>query len=257
MTMPAATDAALAARALACLDLTDLGEAATEADADMLCDRARTRHGPTAAICLWPRFVARARARLGTGPVRIATVVNFPIGGEWIAPVVQETQRAIADGADEIDVVLPYRAFAEGRADAAARLLDAVRGAAAGRTLKVILETGMLREPQMIRRAADLAIAEGADFVKTSTGKVEVNATPEAALALLESIAASGRPVGIKPSGGIRTLADARLYLDLADRMMGPGWARPATFRIGASGVLAALLAAIDGAEAPAATAPY
>lgn len=258
MTDAAPTDAAIAARALACLDLTDLGESATEADADALCDRALTRHGATAAVCLWPRFVACARSRLGSGPVRIATVVNFPVGGERIAPVVEETQAALAAGADEIDVVLPYRAFAEGRADVAARLIDAVRAASTGHTLKVILETGMLREPQVIRRAADLAIAEGADFVKTSTGKVEVNATPEAARVLLESIAASGRPVGIKPSGGIRTLADARLYLDLADRVMGPGWARPSTFRIGASGVLAALLAALDGAAAPAAsTAAY
>jgi deoxyribose-phosphate aldolase len=254
MTDDAPTDAAIAARALACLDLTDLGEAATEADADALCDRARTRHGPTAAICLWPRFVARARARLGCGPVRIATVVNFPIGGELIAPVVEETRTALAAGADEIDVVLPYRAFAEGRADVAARLLDAVRAASSGRVLKVILETGMLREAQLIRRAADLAIAEGADFVKTSTGKVEVNATPDAARALLEAIKASGRPVGLKPSGGIRSLSDARLHLTLADRAMGPGWARPSTFRIGASGVLAALLAALDGAEAPVAS---
>jgi deoxyribose-phosphate aldolase len=257
MSTHAAADAAMAARALACLDLTDLGDAMTEADADALCDRARTRHGPTAAVCLWPRFVARARARLGEGPVRIATVVNFPIGGEWIAPVVEETAAALAAGADEIDVVLPYRAFAEGRADVAARLLDAVRLACGGHTMKVILETGMLREPQLIRRAADLAIGEGADFVKTSTGKVEVNATPEAARVLLEAIAASGRPVGIKPSGGIRSLADARAYLELADGVMGPGWARPPTFRIGASGVLGALLAALDGAAAPAVTAAY
>jgi deoxyribose-phosphate aldolase len=250
-------DAAIAARALACLDLTDLGDAATEADADALADRATTPHGPVAAVCLWPRFVARARARLAGGPVRVATVVNFPAGGERVGPVVEETARALADGADEIDLVLPYRAFAEGRADAAARMVDAVRAACAGRTLKVILETGMLREPGLIRRAADLCIAEGADFLKTSTGKVETNATPEAARVLLDAIAASGRPVGLKCSGGIRTLADARTYLELADAAMGAGWATPATFRIGASGVLAALRAALDGAAAPAPLAGY
>ncbi len=258
MSPVADSDAAVAARALACLDLTDLAEAMTAADADALCDRARTPHGPVAAVCLWPRYVAQARERLAGTGVRVATVMNFPAGGEWIAPVVDATLQAAADGAEEIDLVLPYRAFAEGRADVAARLVDAVRTACAGLVLKVILETGMLREPTLIRRAADLAIAEGADFLKTSTGKVEVNATPEAVAVLLEAVASSGRPVGIKASGGIRSLDDARAYLALADAAMGPGWAGPRTFRIGASAVLTALLAALDGAAAPAAApAPY
>jgi deoxyribose-phosphate aldolase len=149
-------------------------------------------------------------------------------------------------GAHEIDLVMPYRAFAEGRADSAARMIRTVRVAARSRIVKVILETGMLREPGLIRRAADLAISEGADFVKTSTGKVEVNATPEAVVQLLEAARASGRRVGVKPSGGIRTLADARTYLELADAIMGPDWASPATFRFGASGLLDVLLAAIE-----------
>jgi len=241
------TDAAIAARALACLDLTDLAEGADEGAAETLCRRARTPQGDVAAVCLWPRHVALARALLGRTPVAVATVVNFPAGADRAAPVEAEARRAVADGADEIDVVLPYRAFMEGRADAAARVLDATRRACGGARMKVILETGMLRAPTAIRRAADLAIDEGADFLKTSTGKVEAGASADAVLAMLTAIRASGRPVGLKVSGGVRTLDDARLYVELADAAMGRGWATPETFRIGASGLLSALMMALEG----------
>jgi deoxyribose-phosphate aldolase len=115
------------------------------------------------------------------------------------------------------------------------------------RLLKVILETGELKDAALIETASRIAIAAGADFIKTSTGKTPVSATPEAAEIMLNAIRASGRAVGLKPSGGIRTLTDAKHYLDLADRIMGPGWATPRTFRIGASSVYDALVAAIDG----------
>ena len=111
--------------------------------------------------------------------------------------------------------------------------------------MKVIIETGELPDRSAIDRAAMLAIECGADFVKSSTGKTPVSATPEAVEIILEAIAVSGRPVGCKPSGGIRTLADARTYLDLADSIMGAGWATPATFRLGASTLLDALQSAL------------
>jgi deoxyribose-phosphate aldolase len=114
--------------------------------------------------------------------------------------------------------------------------------------LKVILETGELGDAATIRAAADLALAAGADFVKTSTGKVKINATPEAAAELLAAIRACGRPAGFKAAGGIRTIADAAAYLALADAIMGPAWAAPATFRFGASGLLDALHGVLDGA---------
>jgi deoxyribose-phosphate aldolase len=126
-----------------------------------------------------------------------------------------------------------------------------------GRVLKVILETGELREPALIEAASRIAIDAGADFIKTSTGKTAVSATPEAAEIMLNAIKASGRPVGLKPSGGIRTVADARIYLDLADRIMGPDWATPRTFRIGASSVYDALVAAIEGRASPASVGAY
>ena len=107
--------------------------------------------------------------------------------------------------------------------------------------LKVSLETGELSDQGIIRRASELAIKAGADFIKTSTGKTKVSATPEAVTTMLQVIRDSGRPVGLKPSGGIRTIADAQQYLDLADAMMGPQWATPRTFRFGASGLLDAV----------------
>ena len=234
-----------AAAAVALLDLTDLSETADEAGLTKLCERALTPLGPVAAVCIWPRFVAAARHRLAGTPVKVATVVNFPAGTTDVMATVTETDRAIADGADEIDLVLPYRAVLAGEAETAAALVRSVRDRVpAGRLLKVILETGELGLAERIADAARIAIDAGADFIKTSTGKTSVSATPEAARIMLEAIRSSGRRVGFKASGGIRTQADARTYLALAEAVMGQGWPRPETFRFGASGLLDALLAA-------------
>lgn len=244
------SDDAFARRALALLDLTDLADDATEDGARDLCRRAVSGPVPVAAVCLWPRFVATARAALGDGPVRIATVVNFPEGGTPIAPVIRETEEALEAGADEIDLVLPWQAVLAGHTTAATAMLRNVRMRCGDRLLKVILETGEYPDLEKVRTAAELAIAWGADFIKTSTGKTARSASLPAARVMLNVIAMAGRPVGLKPSGGIRTLADAKGYLDLADAIMGPDWATPRTFRFGASGLHGALLAAIDGAAA-------
>ncbi|MBD3845258.1 deoxyribose-phosphate aldolase [Bosea sp. SSUT16] len=244
------SDDAFARRALALLDLTDLADDATEDGARDLCRRAVSGPVPVAAVCLWPRFVATARLALGDGPVRIATVVNFPEGGTPIAPVIRETEEALEAGADEIDLVLPWQAVLAGHTTAATAMLRNVRMRCGDRLLKVILETGEYPDLEKVRTAAELAIAWGADFIKTSTGKTARSASIPAARVMLNVIAMAGRPVGLKPSGGIRTLADAKGYLDLADAIMGPDWATPRTFRFGASGLHGALLAAIDGAAA-------
>lgn len=241
--------ATVAARALPLLDLTDLAEEATEAGARLLATRAVTPHGAVAAVCLWPRFVGVARAALAGSGVRVATVVNFPTGGEDTRAVEAETTRALRDGADEIDLVMPYRAFLSGRPGfAETQILRVKRACGDAALLKVILETGEIGDPAVVRAAADLAVGAGADFLKTSTGKVAVNATPEAAKVLLEAAKAAPRPVGVKVAGGIRSVADAAGHLALCDEVMGPGWASPATYRFGASGLLDALLAALgDG----------
>lgn len=244
------TDATLARRAIGLLDLTDLSNGLDEAGVERLCARAVTPLGPVAAVCLWAGFVPQARRLLKGTPVRIATVVNFPAGEDDVMRVADEARWALLDGADEIDVVLPWRALMAGRHEVVGALLGAVRAVVPqGRTLKTILETGELQRPELIRAAARIAIGTGADFIKTSTGKTAVSATPEAVRLMLEEIRASGRTVGIKPSGGIRTIADAGTYLALADEVMGIGWASPATFRFGASGLLDQLLAA--GKAAP------
>ncbi|QFU17449.1 deoxyribose-phosphate aldolase [Microvirga thermotolerans] len=242
------SDASLAQRALRCLDLTDLTDNCTDQAIDALCAKALDPRGPVAAVCVWPQFVGRAREALRGSPVRVATVVNFPAGGEDVERVTDDVREALSDGANEVDLVLPYEALRRGDRAVASDMVEAVREVVdQGRTLKVILETGMLAEPALIAEASRLAIEAGADFIKTSTGKTPVSATPQAAEIMLHAIRDSGRPVGLKPSGGIRTLADAKTYLDLADRIMGPDWATPKTFRIGASSVFDALIAAIEG----------
>lgn len=245
---------ASARRAVALVDLTDLDDHCTPEAIDRLCRRASGRRGHTAAVCVWPRFVRQATTLLAGSPVLVATVVNFPHGGTDVAATVAETTQALADGADEIDLVLPYQALLAGDIASAEAMVSAVRAAVvAPARLKVILETGGYPHQDAVRRAVRLAIDQGADFVKTSTGKTASSASLEAVRTMLTEIRASGWPVGIKPSGGIRTLADATAYLALADEIMGASWASPDTFRFGASGLLDALEATIDG-ELPAPT---
>ena len=230
------------------LDLTDLADDTTAAAVAELCSRARDAQ--TAAVCVWPRFVTLcADALEGTG-VRVATVVNFPSGEEAIGHVLDATSRALVEGADEIDVVLPYRTWLRGDMHGAADVLDGVRDLASSgnptATVKVIVETGELPDRAAIDRATHFAIAHGADFVKTSTGKTPVSATLDAAETIIEAIDMSGKPVGFKASGGIRTVSDARSYLELAATLMGEAWITPATFRFGASSLLDDLERAAD-----------
>lgn len=236
---------AVAERALALLDLTDLSDTCTQTKVDALCRDARA--GPVAAICVWPSFVAQAERALSGSGIRIATVINFPEGGEDAARAADDAAEAFRDGAGEIDLVLPYRAVLRGEEAVARDCVEAVRETCPDALLKVILETGELRSPAAIRAAADLALAAGADFLKTSTGKSPVSATPESARILLDAVRASGRPAGVKISGGLRSVADAATYLALADRAMGLAWARPATFRLGASNLFGVLMQAREG----------
>jgi deoxyribose-phosphate aldolase len=238
-----------AAVALSLLDLTSLKDDCTPDEITALCARAQTPYGNTAAILIWPRFVAQARGIFGTDhPVKIATVVNFPAGDMEICDVAAETREAIADGADEIDLVIPYRALMVGDEKSVTDMVKAVRVACVPPTLlKVILETGELRDVALIRRASELAIEAGADFIKTSTEKVGVNATLEAADIMLRTIRQSGRKVGFKPAGGIGSVPDASLYLRLAETIMTPDWAMPSTFRFGACGLLDDILVVLGG----------
>ncbi len=237
-----------ARRAIGLIDLTDLSDDHSPDGIDLLCRRAREHR--TAAVCVWPEFVATCAANLAGSGVRVATVVNFPSGDEPPSRVAAMTHGALDDGADDIDVVLPYRAFLAGDLEPGREVLAAVTAMVESpRIVKVILETGALGDAAAVRAAAELAVDGGADFVKTSTGKIPVGASIEAAEAMLSVIAAADRPIGLKPSGGIRSFDDAVAYIELADSVMGEGWAAPATFRFGASGLLDALLAVVGGVE--------
>lgn len=241
----------IATRALALVDLTDLNAHSSDSAVAELCAKAVTPFGNVAAICIWPRFVKGAVPKLRGSGVKIATVVNFPSGDADTADVVMETEKSIKDGADEIDLVFPYMAFKRGNQDEAGEMIGIIASVCKNRALlKVILETGELREQRLIKTASELAILEGADFIKTSTGKVQVNATLPAATEMLKAIKSSGRKdVGFKAAGGIRTVEDAGNYLALADDIMGNGWVSSATFRFGASGLLDDILAALGGTE--------
>jgi deoxyribose-phosphate aldolase len=239
-----------ALRALACLDLTSLNSDDTRQRIDELCDRALSPAPGLdvrpAAVCIYPRFVTQVRARLEGSGIAVAAVANFPAGTAGAGVVVNEVEQALADGANEIDVVFPYRGYLDGAEQTAADLVRRVSGVCTHRarpaTLKVILETGVLAEHDVIAAAARLAVANGANFLKTSTGKLEPGATLEAVEALLEVIVATqrdtGRSIGLKVSGGVKSVADAAEYLDLADLYLQPDGAHRGNFRFGASGLL-------------------
>ena len=236
-----AADGTAEARLRATLDLTLLAEDATPADIRTLCGRAAALAVRPAAICTHPEHVTSARLALdaaGAGATAVAAVVNFPDGGSDAGRALRETRRALAAGADEIDMVYPWRAAIGGDRDCGPFMIGQCKEACGARLLTAIVETGELGDPLLVRELATTALDAGADFIKTSTGRSRVGATPEAAGVMLECLRERGRG-GFKAAGGISTLADARQYFDLAERICGAGWAVPSRFRIGASVVLA------------------
>lgn len=236
------TPAEVARIALSCLDLTSLNDNDSETEVAALCERAAATasRGAVATVCIWPRLARFAREQ-APNQVAVAAVANFPDGSSDVQRALRDTADIVQAGAQEVDLVLPYRSLLAGDLKACQQLLAAVRRASEGLILKVILESGELREPGFIEQAARLALDAGADFLKTSTGKTPLSATPLAAQLMLRSIAddaqARGR-VGFKASGGIRSVADAAIYLELVADQLGAEALVPARFRIGASGLL-------------------
>ncbi len=237
-TAPATREAA--ARILPLVELTALGDDVTSADVDALC--ARALDTGVAGVCVWPRFLPIAKARLAHSPVRLVTVANFPDGSDDLARAARETADALLGGADEVDVVAPVQAILDGDLGLVTELVQACRSKAPERTLKVVLETGRLVEPARIAAAARAAVMAGADFLKTSTGKGAPGASLDAAAVLLAVIEEAEGRVGLKLAGGIRTVQQAAQYLYLADHLMAPGWTAPETLRFGASALLDGLL---------------
>lgn len=218
------------------IDLTSLNLTDNSATIAELCAKAVLPNAQVAAVCVYPQFVKQAVAAVQSAGVKIATVVNFPSGDESLESVLAVINEVIAQGADEIDVVFPYARYLKGEKSYADEFIRACKLASGNKLLKVILETGALEDLDIIADVSELAISAGADFLKTSTGKIAVGATLEAAAVMLLTIRSKAkRPVGFKVSGGVRTLAQAVQYVTLAGEMMGFNWVTPTHFRIGAS----------------------
>ena len=234
---------------LSLLDLTSLGDSDDDDTIRELCRNASTVHGPVAAVCVWPRFVPLAHQELQGCAVRIAAVANFPEGISDPGSVAHEAAQIVADGGHEVDVVYPWRQHLATGREGGLELVSAVRNAVGEDiVLKVILETGELDDLEIVTDAARAAVAAGADFLKTSTGKVGTGATPEAVRALL-AVASEDRDrggqIGVKVSGGVRDLETAAAYLRMAEEVMGTAWPCVETMRFGASSLLGDLLAAM------------
>ena len=236
--------------AVSMIDLTTLEGQDTPGKVRALCAKAlRPGFGapPVAAVCVYPDLVAVAAAAVRGSGVRVASVATaFPSGRAALDVKLADVKSAVAAGADEVDMVIDRGAFLIGAYQLVFDEITAVRGACGDAHLKVILETGELGTLDNVRRASWLAMLAGADFIKTSTGKVSPAATLPVTLVMLEAVrdflVFSGRQVGVKPAGGIRTAKDAIRYLVLVNETAGEEWLDPRFFRIGASSLLNDLL---------------
>lgn len=237
---PVEIDMALKRRIYSLLDLTSLNDNDTESSVSFLCEKAQTPLGHVAAVCVYPRFVPLVAATFAGTSVKVATVANFPGGSESLENVLAEINQSLRAGAQEIDVVFPYERYLAGETKYAHQFVSVCKAACGDHVkLKVILETGALNDLAIIADASYEVLAAGADFIKTSTGKISEGATLEAAatmLLVLKHVESQvKRHLGFKAAGGIRTIEQAAQYIELADRIMGRAWVTPDTFRIGAS----------------------
>ena len=239
--------------AITMVDLTTLEGQDTAGKVRALCAKAM-RPDPadptcpsTAAVCVYPDMVATAKAALGSSGVHVASVATaFPSGRAAMDIKLADTRDAVEAGADEVDMVIDRGAFLSGHYLEVFEEIAAVRDASGPAHLKVILETGELQTYDNVRRAGWLAMMAGAHFIKTSTGKVQPAATLPVTLVMLEAVRdyrdQTGRMIGVKPAGGIRTAKDAIKYLVMVNEITGPDWLDADWFRFGASTLLNDLL---------------
>ncbi|REF96999.1 deoxyribose-phosphate aldolase [Asanoa ferruginea] len=239
--------------AIRMVDLTTLEGADTPGKVRALCAKARRPDPadptcpPVAAICVYPAMVPTAVEALAGSGIHTASVATaFPSGQAPLEVKLADTRAAVAAGADEIDMVINRGAFLSGRYLEVYEEIAAVKQACGTAHLKVILETGELSTYDNVRRASWIGMLAGGDFIKTSTGKVPVAATLPVTLVMLEAVRdfrdLTGRQVGVKPAGGIRTTKDAIKYLVLVNETAGDAWLDPDWFRFGASTLLNDLL---------------
>ena len=232
--------------AISMIDLTTLEGKDSEGKVLQLCRKALQplpgdpTVGPVVAVCVYPNFVAAAKRALAGSTVKVASVATgFPAGQVPLAVKLDETRRAVEAGADEIDMVIDRGAFLAGELGKVYDEIAQVKAACGPAHLKVILETGELSTYDHVRRASWLAMQAGGDFIKTSTGKIQPAATPGVVLVMLEAIRdfyfATGRKIGMKPAGGVRTTKQALHLLVIVKETLGDAWLTPDLFRLGAS----------------------
>ncbi len=247
-------------RIIEMMDLTTLEGADTEGRVRQLCQKARFPVSPliherfkdqqyfrrlpsVAAVCVYPNLVAFARNCLKGSAIEIASVATgFPSGQTPLETRLKEVEIAVSDGASEIDMVINRKAFLQGDFQTVFDEIQAVKKACQSAHLKVILETGEIGTFEQVRLASDLAMEAGADFIKTSTGKIPSAASLSVTLVMLNAIKdfhqKTGKTIGMKPAGGIRTAKEAIQYLVMVNETLGPQWLSPKLFRFGASSLL-------------------
>lgn len=208
-----------------------------------------------ASICIYPAFVETVGLAVEGTPMRITSVAGgFPASQTFLEVKALEVAMAVENGADEVDIVLNVGRILTGEYNEAANEVELIRTEMdADVVLKVIIESGALKSPELIRKASLLSMFAGADFVKTSTGKIDVAATPEAAVVMCQAIRdyhrATGRMIGFKAAGGVRTAEDAAFYYTIVEEILGEAWLTTDLFRIGASSAANNLLSSIEGKE--------
>ena len=234
---------------ISCIDLTSLEGSDNDLNIKILCSKAlmsidKSRGiPPVAAVCVYPSFVRLVKKQLEGTTIKTASVAAaFPSGQTSLQIKLDEVKFAADEGADEIDVVINRGRLITGEFGEVHDELAAIREVSAGLILKVILETGELKTPELIRKASEIAMVSGADFIKTSTGKIPVGATPEAFLIMLNAmkdyLSLTGKSIGIKASGGVRSAEQATMYYLLAREVLGEQVLNRKFFRIGASSLL-------------------
>ena len=237
-------DIALARRVFSCIDNTTLNATDNSSSVEAFCRRTmemRLADGTTvAAVCVYPIHVATAKRTLENSGIKVASVAGaFPHGQLPLELRVAEIRHAVVDGADEVDIVVNRGLLLAGEDNAVRDEVAAMKEACGDSKLKVILETGELPSPALVAKAAELAIEGGADFIKTSTGKIAVGATLETAEVMLnvvkENVKFNKKTIGFKAAGGIRTPEEALAYAEMAKKTMGDNYINNQTFRIGAS----------------------
>jgi len=230
--------------ALSCIDLTTLEGSDHSKKIEQLCENAVQYN--TAAVCVYPVFVNQAKQLLANTSVKVASVAGaFPSGQSPIEIKTAEVEYAVLQGADEIDMVISRGLFLEEKYQTVFDEIVAIKKVCRNAQLKVILETGELMKPYLIYKASLLAMYAGADFIKTSTGKIAVNATPEAFLVMLDAIELfhneTKKKIGIKPAGGITDVNTTLLYLKLLEKTLNINWLSKEYYRMGASRLVAHL----------------